>query len=299
MSSLKDKLNAAYQGSDNDKSDYKKYNKTGNPDFIEEPDELSKEFEEKTKQPDKPIVPPIQETTSTRGIPPIETGNSSYAQNNTYSPNNTFSGGFGGSQYGSTSSYGAQSSYGANTTTSSSYTPPSYGASSPQSPVDKWNEQNRGNNMKSSSASSYSSGSVTPEIIGKAISLYEDIRRLSNTQKSMMFNILQVQEQEMDRAIYETINGDRSSVNAISSLIELYKQVPVDRAFSLMGMDNRDLKDIESLTISILNKGNIEIDVDREKINYCRTLVEEIEKLSSDTMKDLEPISKILEKGLE
>ena len=297
MSSLKDKLSAAYQGSDNDKTDYKKYNKTGNPDFIEEPDELSKSFEDKAKQPEVPEVPPIMETNTSRGASPTQ------SVSQTYTPSSSFSGGFGGSQYRATSSYNPQSSYGANNTPSSSYTPPTYGAtasySTTPSPVDKWNEKNRGGNTQPPSNPSYSSGNVTPELIGKAIALYEDIRRLSNTQKSMMFGILQVQEQEMEKAIYETINGDRSSVNAISSLIELYKQVAVDRAFSLMGMDNRDLKDIESLTISILNKGNIEVDVDRDKINYCRRLVEEIEKLSSDTMKDLEPISKILEKGLE
>ena len=113
----------------------------------------------------------------------------------------------------------------------------------------------------------------------------------------MLFNILQVEQ--MHNAIYESINGDRSSVNAISNLIDLYKQQSVERAFNLMSTDTRDLKDIESLTMSILNKESISVDIETDKINYCRTLETEISKLSQDIMKNLEPISKILQKGID
>lgn len=278
MSSLKDKLAAAYDGSEKDTSDYKKYNKTGDPKFIDEPDELD-------SQQEKVEVPKIEEkveneqqnenqyqpvTEKTYQIPKydnrIQYGNENYS-NNSYQ-----------SSYDNTNSY-QQSTYNQTQTYNNDYNQTSY------------------NNVDKIESYSNTSTNFNPEVIKKAIDLYEDIRRLDNNQKSMLFNILQVEQ--MHNAIYESINGDRSSVNAISNLIDLYKQQSVERAFNLMSTDTRDLKDIESLTMSILNKESISVDIETDKINYCRTLETEISKLSQDIMKNLEPISKILQKGID
>lgn len=139
--------------------------------------------------------------------------------------------------------------------------------------------------------------SLDKDTISDIITIYEQYKEMDESSKYNLSRFLNINTDTVEDTIYGILNVEASSVASIGSLISLFNEEPVSRVFTIVSMEGKELKSIENALRTINNKVKIDIDVDRDKIAYCKKLEEIISSTPESVVNLLKPVEKILEKG--
>lgn len=153
------------------------------------------------------------------------------------------------------------------------------------------------NEDRDSTVTHQSSSELNEQTISSIIDVYNAYSEMSDSEKKYLVGFLGLDSDESAKVIYAVHTLDKSSLKALTSLVKLYNEDGVTRAFELMSMDEDELYAIEDIVLSI-SRGSTVLDMKKGKINYCKSLESTISKISSTAMRNLIPIGSLLEKGM-
>ena len=106
-----------------------------------------------------------------------------------------------------------------------------------------------------------------------------------------------VSGENVGKVVYKVMTEDDSKLSYLETLISLKQTDAVDRAFTLMSMDEYDLAGVQDLlSVFTENKRNT-FNVATEKIKFCKALTQGIDALPEAALGHLKPLGEFMELG--
>ena len=149
------------------------------------------------------------------------------------------------------------------------------------------------------SASSYSSlnGDLTEELVFKIIKLSMVFKGYPLEVRKTICSFFDVSGENVAKVVFKVMTEDDSKLSYLETLITLKQTDAVDRAFTLMSMDEYDLAGVQDLlSVFTENKRNT-FNVATEKIKFCKALTQGIDALPEAALGHLKPLGEFMELG--
>ncbi len=148
------------------------------------------------------------------------------------------------------------------------------------------------------SASSYSlNGDLTEELVIKIIKLSMVFKGYPVEVRKTICSFFDVSGENVGKVVYKVMTEDDSKLSYLETLISLKQTDAVDRAFTLMSMDEYDLAGVQDLlSVFTENKRNT-FNVATEKIKFCKALTQGIDALPEAALGHLKPLGEFMELG--
>ena len=148
------------------------------------------------------------------------------------------------------------------------------------------------------STSSYSlNGDLTEELVFKIIKLSMVFKGYPLEVRKTICSFYDISGENVGKVVYKVMTEDDSKLSYLETLITLKQTDAVDRAFTLMSMDEYDLAGVQDLlSVFTENKRNT-FNVATEKIKFCKALTQGIDALPEAALGHLKPLGEFMELG--
>lgn len=127
------------------------------------------------------------------------------------------------------------------------------------------------------------------DLVQKVISAYELLDRIELTD-NILNSIGANENSTAAEIVLGYIESDISLFTKIDKVIELHYLEPVEMAYSLMAINEDELREIDSNVAAITGRG-VNVDVHTNKIEYCKQLQANIFSITEEQIEQMKELS--------